>query len=212
MALRELGWAAGLLAAATPAAAQQSQPGNASSVDSSDTTVLAPDLPDPAAVQMPDLGSNPSPGAGGSSEKYYFFHRSDTRFASAFADLRECDDFARGVVTLPTPAGSPYGDALYPKADASGGAMANASFGNASASVLGDALLSEDARNARRTDIRRCMHYKGYRRFGIEKTLWQKFNFEEGNTSIGEADRQRLLAQQAKVASSAGIEREDLGL
>jgi hypothetical protein len=56
------------------------------------------------------------------------------------------------------------------------------------------------------------MHYKGYQRFGLEKGLWQKFNFEEGYASIAEADRQRMLAQQARVASTVGLNQKDQGL
>jgi hypothetical protein len=164
-------------------------------------------VPDPATVQMPELAFTSSPGIEGTFDKYYYFHRAGTSFAEALADLRECDDYARGIVTRPGATGTPYGETLYPMAYTAGGVI-----GNALLAGVGAAMMSADARAERRIDMRRCMHYKGYQRFGLEKSLWQKFNFEEGYSSIDEKDRQRMLAQQAKVASSAGPDRKDLGL
>jgi hypothetical protein len=164
-------------------------------------------VPDPATVQMPDLAFTSSPEIEGAFDKYYYFHRDDTSFAEALADVRECDDYARGIPTRPGASGTPYGETLYPMAYTAGGVI-----GNALLSGIGAAMMSADARAERRIDMRRCMHYKGYQRFGLEKSLWQKFNFEEGYSSIDERDRQRMLAQQAKVASTAGLVRKDLGL
>ena len=45
------------------------------------------------------------------------------------------------------------------------------------------------------------MNYKGYDRYGLNKDVWQQFNFEEGLSSVRDEDRQRMLAQQAKAAS-----------
>jgi hypothetical protein len=168
---------------------------------------LRADVPDPATVHMPELTFTSSPEIEGNFDKYYYFHRDDTGFAEALADLRECDDYARGMATRSGPTGTPYGETLYPMAYTAGGVL-----GNALLSGIGAAMLSADARAARRIDMRRCMHYKGYQRFGLEKGLWQKFNFEEGYASIAEADRQRMLAQQARVASTVGLNQKDQGL
>jgi heme/copper-type cytochrome/quinol oxidase subunit 1 len=40
------------------------------------------------------------------------------------------------------------------------------------------------------------MHYKGYQRYGLEKELWQKFNFEEGFSTTDAPERTAKLAQQ----------------
>ncbi len=60
--------------------------------------------------------------------------------------------------------------------------------------------------------MRRCMNYKGYDRFGLDKQLWEDFNFEEGNRQVAEADRQQMLARQALVASAARPLTAALGL
>jgi len=49
--------------------------------------------------------------------------------------------------------------------------------------------------------MRRCMNYKGYDRYGLNKDVWQKFNFEEGLNRVDEDDRQLMLAKQAKAAA-----------
>ena len=46
-----------------------------------------------------------------------------------------------------------------------------------------------------------CMRFKDYRVYGLPETLWERFNFEEGNRRVPEAERQRLLQLQARVAS-----------
>ena len=60
--------------------------------------------------------------------------------------------------------------------------------------------------------MRRCMGYKGYERYGLNKDLWQEFNFEEGFSGEEESKRQAMLAQQAKVASGPKPEAKELGL
>jgi hypothetical protein len=160
-------------------------------------------VPDPASVVMPDLAFKPSPEIEATYDKYFYFHRADTRFEEALADIRECDAFARGLVSSVT-----YTQVPYPYAGTLGGAIGGA-IGNALAYAI---FGSAEKRKLRRANMRRCMHYKGYQRFGLEKEAWQAFNFEEGLSSVKEADRQRMLAQQAKVASAPGIEQKDLGL
>jgi hypothetical protein len=81
-----------------------------------------------------------------------------------------------------------------------GGAISQAIYGSA------------EARAKRRTNMRRCMNFKGYARHGLAKDLWQEFNFEEGLNSVDEKDRQQMLAVQALVASSGANGAEDIGL
>jgi len=60
--------------------------------------------------------------------------------------------------------------------------------------------------------MRRCMGYKGYARYGLQKDLWQEFHFEEGFSSEEESKRQAMLAQQAKVASGTKPATGELGI
>lgn len=195
---------------ATPAAQSRpaEDPGTQNGTDDADGETVAVDVltavPDPAKVAMPDLAFTETPEVAAGYPKYYYFHRVDVGFEEALADIRECDGFARGLAmssNYNTPVYSPYGGVL---GNAVGGAIAGA----LAVAIFGSAEL----RKARRVNMRRCMHYKGYQRFGLEKERWQTFNFEEGLSSVKETDRQRMLAQQAKVAASALPVQKDLGL
>ena len=58
--------------------------------------------------------------------------------------------------------------------------------------------------------MRNCMYYKGYDRYGLEKDLWQEFNFEEGNSREEAESRAQKLMMQARVASGPKPEQEAL--
>lgn len=206
--------AAGLvLAQVGPAAAQTSPPQDATAApaaaadkgdEPAQETVSANLLtmvPDPATVEMPDLAFAANPQIVTTFDKYYYFHRADTSFQEALADIRECDGYARGLAMS-----SNYNTPYYSPsmAGAVGGAIGSA----IAVAIFGSAEL----RKQRRVNMRRCMHYKGYQRFGLEKERWQKFNFEEGLSGVKEVDRQHMLAQQAKVAVSSIPMQKDLGL
>ncbi len=159
--------------------------------------------PDPAELSMPVLAFEADEGDVKSFKKYYYFNRADTSFEVALRDLRDCDELARGLAV-----GNYYPDA---------GTTAMYGIGGAIGGVIGGAIAqaiygSAEARAKRRVNMRRCMHFKGYARHGLAKDLWQEFNFEEGNSTVEEEDRQRMLAVQALVASSDAIEAEDIGL
>jgi hypothetical protein len=152
----------------------------------------APPPIDPAAIQMPDLHFTPTPNATDNYDKYFFFNRADTDFTTAYADLRECDGYARGLsyrtgsTTVP-----------YPYAGTIGGVI-----GGAIGNVMSDAIYgSAERRRLRRTNMRICMGFKGYAAFGLPKEIWEQFNFEEGNAHIEEGRRQRFLQMQARAAS-----------
>lgn len=155
-------------------------------------------LPDPnekidvEAIKLPSLSFVASSDDTANYDKYYYFHRVGTSFKAALADLRDCDDLARGLTSS-----IGYTDAPYPysntAAGVAGGAIANAMV----ALILGSAKI----RAARRVNMRRCMYFKGYQRYGLPKEIWTQFNFEEGLSTVEEKKRQVYLMQQAKVAS-----------
>ena len=156
-------------------------------------------------VSMPELAFVEDQDDRDNYEKYYYFHRPDTDFATALGDLRDCDAHARGLHR-----GSYYPDSSAamtqygPLAGAAGGLLVG---------VVADAIFGPaELRRKRRVNMRRCMFFKGYDRFGIDEVLWGSFNFEEGNGEVAEADRQRMLAQQALVASGPRPTTQELGL
>ena len=160
-------------------------------------------VPDPASVTMPKLDFVATPADVDTFDKYYVFYRADTGFETALADLRDCDGFASGLSSGYQNQATPYPYA---------GTMAGAAGG-----VIGNLMVaaifgSAEKRRLRRVNMRRCMGYKGYDRFGLSKDLWQEFNFEEGFSGEAEEKRQAMLAQQAKVASGPRPTTKELGL
>ena len=160
-------------------------------------------VPDPASVVMPDLAFTATAEDKGTFDKYYYFHRADTRFTEALADLRECDGYASGLTS-----GYRYQDAPYPYS----GTMAGAAGGIIANALMAAIFIPAEKRRVRRINMRRCMGYKEFARFGLSKDLWQKFNFEEGFSGEAEERRQAMIAQQAKVASSSVPTTRALGL
>ena len=160
-------------------------------------------VPDPSSVTLPKLEFSETPQDAQDYDKYFYFHRAQTTFEEALADLRDCDGFARGLSS-----GYRYQEAPYPytytAAGVAGGLIANAMM----AAIFGSA----EKRRLRRVNMRRCMGYKGYARYGLQKDLWQEFNFEEGFSGEEEGKRQAMLAQQAKIASGTKPATRELGL
>lgn len=148
------------------------------------------------AVAMPDLAFTADPATAADFDKYFFFHREGTDFSQAYADITECDSLASGIN-------------FYMGADsgAIAGAMANygvlaGGIGGAIGGLMADAIFgSAERRRIKRVNVRNCMFFKGYDRYGLEKDLWQAFHFEEGLSRENAADREAALLKQARVAS-----------
>lgn len=210
-------WAVALAATAAFAAsgawAQEASPSGASAEASEDAPTEEEKGPppevsiedrgelrvDPASIAVPDINVAETPEYAKNFDKYFFFHREGTSFEEALADIRECDDYARGIsyhteYTDPHMYGY-YGQ--YGLAGALGGAL-GAAIGDA----IADAIFGSAARRRLRwQNLRICMGYKEYQRYGLPKEAWEQFNFSEGNARVSERKRQVFLQQQAKIAS-----------
>lgn len=148
-----------------------------------------------AAIPMPDTDFDMDRARVGDFDKYYYFHRDGTSFEEAFADISECDELASGLASY-RGSSEPY-PGYYAGQYGIGGVI-----GSVIGEMLADAIHGSAARREmRRVNMRNCMGYKGYGRYGIPKNLWTEFNFEEGGGREDEDVRDAALLQQAKVAS-----------
>jgi hypothetical protein len=148
---------------------------------------------DPASIPLPDLDFVPDAEAERNYDKYFYFHREETEFEAAFADILECDGYARGLAHRTS---SVY-VSTYPFTG-----VLPAAIGSAVGNAVADAIWgSAERRLQRRLNMRTCMTFKGYRTYGLPKDLWEPFNFEEGNRQMEEGRRHELLRVQARVAS-----------
>lgn len=162
-------------------------------------------VPDPATITVPPLVFEQNAQQSQDFDKYYYFFRAETDFLTALEDIRECDGYASGLSY------SNYGNSSYMNT-----AM-NYGIGGAIGGVLGSALSdatfgAAERRRQRRINMRRCMGYKGYARYGLPKSIWEQFNFEEGLSAEESSSRERMILQQARVASSATPQYPELGL
>jgi hypothetical protein len=135
-------------------------------------------------------------------DKYFYFLREKTSFDEAYADIVECDGYSRNLT-----ARAPSQPVPYPYAGTLSGAL-----GGAIGSIIVDKISGSSARRAeRRTNMRTCMFFKEYGRFGLPKDVWKAFNFEEGNGKLSDSERAPYLMQQAKAASGKKPQSQDLG-
>jgi hypothetical protein len=158
---------------------------------------------DRAKVAMPAMTFTASAEDADNYDKYFVFHRAGTDFATAYADVAECDGYARGLRS-----GIAYQPTYYPYAGTIGGAVGNVIGNLMVAAIFGSA----EKRRLRRVNMRTCMHFKGYGRYGLPKSVWKEFHFEEGHGAEEETKRRGMLAQQALVASSWTPQGKELGL
>ncbi|HEX8624027.1 MAG TPA: hypothetical protein VF782_03000 [Allosphingosinicella sp.] len=135
--------------------------------------------PDPAAIEVPDLNFTPTPAIERDFDKYFYFHRGGTELGTALADFRECDAYARGISLRAD--GGPNGLLA--------GAATDAIFGAA------------QRRDIARRNLRVCLGFKEYRRYGLPKSIWDRIHSVRAPGESAEARRQRLLLLQARIAS-----------
>lgn len=152
----------------------------------------------PASIPMPELAFEPTPEIIADYRKYHYFHRDGTDFATAYADILECDGYSRGFAVT---AGVQNPQVPYPYAGTLAGGIGGA-LGGAIGQGIADVFWgAPERRRLRRVNMRTCMEFKGYRAYGLPERLWDRFNFTEGQRAVEPAQRSRMLQVQARVAS-----------
>lgn len=105
--------------------------------------------------------------------KYFYFHKEGVSLTAAQADFDECTTYGANVTNIEPGAQVmyvPYTSALSPLANGLAGGI-----GGALGGLLADALFKGPQRRAmRRTVMRKCMGFKGYQRYGLDKEAWEK--------------------------------------
>lgn len=201
-----------LAMAAMPAAAQEQA---AASPAAAIAPVVLPlsgpvgdfEIPNPTTVKMPVLEFAPTPVIETDFDKYFYFHRAETSFVEAYGDIRECDALSSGANIYMGDNSAAMGAAMAQYGVLAGG------VGGAIGSAIADAIFGSAARRQqRRINLRNCMGFKGYQRFGLSGDLWKEFNFEEGHGRKREGVRDEALEQQALVASGPTPNAKELGL
>lgn len=154
-------------------------------------------VPDPGSLTMPNLSFAETEDDIENYDKYFYFQRGDTTFPDALRDIRECDSRARRM----------WRGERSDRQDIAAGPYGLVGVA-AQAFIFGPA----QDRMFRRANLRRCMFFKGYARYGLAKPNWEAFNFQRADGDLAEADIQRMLVRQALVAAGPAPQANALGL
>lgn len=154
-------------------------------------------LPDPATIDVPDIAPSADPKVQKEGYKFFFFHNPAVNFAEAYADIAECRSFLvrDGVTTLPT--FRPWVEPVKRKPQGYG-AGSYGLVGAAMASIIVPKL----ERGQRNNKLRRCMQPRGYARYPIAETDWDRLN---------DGAEATLVAMQAKLASGPKPATKEVG-
>lgn len=187
---------AAIIAVCGPALAQETQSRDtASAPETADPFAVA----DPAAVAVPNMAFAETPKIRSKYDQFFYFHRTETSFAEAYADIRECDRLARRPLERSNKWPDPvtvYGPNQYTLGGVVGGALGNLLVGELAIA----ARTRAERKRLRRVNMRLCMAYKGYQRFGTSEPIWREIDFE-GDRNPSLARRHALFARQAVLAS-----------
>ena len=162
----------------------------------------------PAAemVEMPALVFEESERTAADYNQFFYFHRADTTFATALADLRACDGFSRDLSREGNSSFAHIVEGARRGGRAGGGAL-GAPLGGALGGAIGRSIAQgpaerEELRKKYRINIRRCMFLSGYARYGLTERLWKDLAFDIADDDLTEEERQRSLLAQARAASA----------
>lgn len=182
--------AAAALCLAIPAAAQ-------------DAEIKPVERPDPTSLSLPDLAFKPTPRDIRRYDTYYYFHKPGVSYERAFADFDQCHGYAlSSQLGMLTPTIIPLGAAAIQDGSSRRAAYSNAfaMYGLVGMGIAAIFISEAEDGNARAT-VRKCMTYKNYVRYGLNRALFKKI--EEGT------DAQRL-GRWALIASGPAPQAEVL--
>jgi hypothetical protein len=150
-------------------------------------TVITPlERPNATSITVPDVaGFKPTPKDVRNFGDYFYFHKSGVSYERAFADLEQCRiNAAMAQVTALVPTVMPLGDAPTTAPKLSQNYFL---FGGPLMNIL---IAEAEDENGAATN-RKCMAYKGYRRYGTSRVLFKQV--DSGTTAEKQA-RRALIA------------------
>lgn len=149
-------------------------------------------MPDPATITVPDLAFKPTRGDIRNYDSYFYFNKPGVGYEKAFADIMECRSYSQVFSFMPpTPDFVPLGSEPYAADMSDKYANAALGFGLIGVGVLGFAMdiLSDYDKNS---NMRRCMGYKGYKRYGTAYAVWRQI--DKGKDEAPKIARLALIA------------------
>jgi hypothetical protein len=131
---------------------------------------------DPSTVVVPDLTLAAGFNDADAFDSYFYFHKPGVRYADALADLTECTGYSASLAPMaPVPPFAPIGIDIAPPGHLQIYLNAFVMYGLVGVAILSivqDNMASGNARG----NLRLCMSYKGYQRYGLTRALWKVVN------------------------------------
>lgn len=151
--------------------------------------LLPLERPDPATLKVPEINT-PAKSDAGRFDDQFFFYKSGVSYARAFADMDQCRiNVAMARMFAPTPRFVPLGRALETPAGRSGWELFPM-FG-LGGMLLADAFIAGAEDDLALATARKCMAYKGYRRYGLSRGLSKQI---DSGTDAEKLGRRALIA------------------
>jgi hypothetical protein len=135
--------------------------------------VAAIEPPSPSSgntVVLPDLTFQATPSDVDHYWRYYYIHKPGISFATARSDFLECNAYSASIQMQRDPDFVPYGGDAPPNTFDIGDA-AFAQWGLVGVLIVG--IANDDVNlETERENMRVCVTYKGYTRYGTTKAIW----------------------------------------
>lgn len=148
---------------------------------------------DPETVTVPDLAYIPVPRDERNYDEYFLFHKPGVTSAAALADIQECRAFSQGLQPMAKLTHFvPLGGEAYDADNRIAYQNAQLMYGLTGVLILGfvmDGLASDNEHG----NTRRCMGFKGYKRYGTSRAIWKQISKDGDGV---------MIARLALVASA----------
>ena len=164
----------------------------------------APDKADAAAIAVPDLRFQPTESDQRDFGKYFYFHKPGVSFEAARADLTECRGYSQNLGLFPkipanVPINANFIEQTYEDppgnlrvAEVDPYTIPGAIAYTVVEAGIGALVIPGEINKRVVANMRKCMGFKAYKRYGLSRDLWRQLN---------QGGLEQALLMQAKIAS-----------
>jgi hypothetical protein len=158
-----------------------------------DNTIAPLVRPDPATITLPDMTSPPTARDARNYDSYFYFYKAGVSYEAAFADLDQCRGYSLSARLVSAPPRFVPLDGTVVSRRIEPSASFAAQYGVIGVLIAGVIVASAEEDAAIATN-RRCMFYKGYRRYGTTRDIAHR---------IADGTDAEKAARLARLASGA---------
>ncbi len=153
--------------------------------------------PDPATITVPDTTAPLKPNDARRADDYFYFYKPGVPYETAFADIDQCRIYSLQARLI---AGPPRFVPLDAPAVSHHIELQNAAAYGVIGELIGGIIVAGAEDDAAIATNRRCMFYKGYRRYGTTHDIVRQI---EAGTDTDKAARLARIASGAAPQTQA---------